>query len=452
MCTITKTTCKSHSGIDMTFGCNEGAAAGRRVVAAISVRPAETLALLVFLLLWPTLALAELALQPGDPLRATVTGLDELQVQASVGPDGDVDLGWLGTFRAAGKTPNELEADIRQESTDRIVKQYDTNGEIFIIQLDASDIQLSRDGYRPIVVGGDVANSGDIGFRPGLTIREAVSLAGGPQSRLLSDDAVIDPVQLVRWQSEFATAAMDHAEALVKSWRVTSELSDNQAPPPPSPDDVSVSLRVLDDLIAEQGRVRQVNQSAKTGQMEFFEKARLQAEQRLDILDRQQEELSVALAADEEEEERVATLVERGLAPGSRLAESRRNTVVSATRLLDVEEALAAAELALTRLQRDRDADAETRRLALLTEREESQRIVRSARIRMDAVSQYILSGDKANTIGDILAEIDYRATIYRRINGDYEVLDADKSTVLLPGDTVEVSVTSAKRLSDLTD
>ena len=200
---------------------------------------------------------------------------------------GDVNLKWLGQFRAQGLSLERLELLVQQDAAGKIVKQYDLNGDIYIIQLAGDEIEIARNGYRPIIIGGDVARTGEIDYRPAITVREAVALAGGVRSMLLADDVTIDPIQLLRWQTAYGQAALQHAQALVQSWRSSSELAQDMDLEPPVPESVTVSPSVLAELIAEQIRIRSINQENEAGEREFFEDARQQAAERVRILEEQ---------------------------------------------------------------------------------------------------------------------------------------------------------------------
>ncbi|MBO9445918.1 polysaccharide biosynthesis/export family protein [Ruegeria sp. R14_0] len=386
-------------------------------------------------------ARADFDLEPGDQVTVSLTGLADLSIDATIDAHGNVNLQWLGEFPAQGQSLDRLEQMVRQEAAGKIVKQYDTNGEIYIIQLDGDEIEITRNGYRPIIIGGDVARTGQIDFRPTITAREAVALAGGVRSRLLADDVTIDPIQLLRWQTAYGQAALQHAHGLAQIWRASTEILQDEDLPPPAPHQVKVSAKVLTELIEEQIKIRKINQENEAGERAFFEDAAEQATERESILEEQKFELGKALAADEEEEARVISLTERGLTAGSRLADTRRTTVLSATRLLEVEEDLAATGLVLTRLKRDREQYEQERTLRLLQERRAAGLEVRDASVQMDTISKYLAGASSEIGTEDLITDIDYEVTIYRVVDGQLQALPAEKLTRLLPGDSLDIAV-----------
>lgn len=405
-----------------------------------------------FFLIFAGPTLADFDLEPGDQVRIALTGLDEFSFDATIDVHGVLDLKWLGQFTVHGLSLEKLEQLVRLDAAGKIIKQYDANGEIFIIQLDGEEIEISRNGYRPITIGGDVARSGQIEFNPALTVREAVAIAGGVRSQLLADDVTIDPIQLLRWQTLYGQAALEHAQFLVQDWRARSELEQNLKLAPPTTHEIHVSPEVLEELVAEQLNIRRVNLSNETGERQYFEDAEEQTEQRLEILEQQKAELAKALSADEIEEARVLNLVERGLTPGSREADIRRTTVLSATRLLDVEEDIATTELLLIRLKRDRDAYEQERSLRLLQERRAASLSVRDASLQMDTISKYLAGVSTEIGTENLISEIDFSITIYRLTGGQILAFEADKLTQLMPGDSLEISVQEISTEVTITD
>ncbi len=397
-------------------------------------------------------AFADYELAPGDSIRVSLTGLEELSFDAKIDALGGLDLQWLGHFTMVETSLDQLEQLVRKDAAGRIVKQYNQNGEIFIIQLDGDEIEITRTAYRDIIIGGDVARTGRIEFRPMISVREAVALAGGIRSRLLADDVTIDPIQLMRWQTIFGEAALQHAQAKAQVWRTTSELSGNMNLDPPSTDKIFVSPKVFDELIAEQTEIRRVNELSDSSERQYFKTAEEQIVQRQEILRQQRTELSKALEADEIEEARVLDLVERGLAAGSRIADIRRTTVTSATRRLDVEEDLSAANLMLTRLMREKEAFEQERIARLFQERSIASLSVRDASLQMDTISKYLAGASNEIGMDDLISDIDYTATIYRTIDGQTKAFTAEKSTQVHPGDSIEISVKETSLENPLTE
>ncbi len=392
-----------------------------------------------------TLAHADFALQPGDRVRTAIIGIGDASIEAMVDMNGAIDLGVLGSHAAANLSIDELEQAVRNAAAGLIVKLYDREGELYIIQLSGDEIQVIRDGYRAVVVGGDIATPGELVFRPGLTVREVVALSGGVKSNLLTEDATVDPIQLVRWRGDFATAALRHATAKVLLWRLSAQLEGSGLETPPPLSEVSVTPDVLEQLVNEQVKIAESEAISHERQISYFKTALAESYERSEILARQQEQLASALASDEAELDRQITLLERGLVPEAKVADARRVTSQAATRLLDVAEDLASSNLASIRLERDLQAADEDRQLDRLIQIDVNQNTIKQAEIQMNVLSQFLAGGTETTGLEDLIAPIDYAVSIYRRENGVQTRIIASQDAQVLPGDVVDVEIVASE-------
>lgn len=136
--------------------------------------------------LWAGLALLAQAqthdngytLNAGDSVRIHVYGEDDLSFdQLLVGQNGRISYPFLGELAVAGKTSSQLQAEIASG----LMPDY----------LVDPRISVSVVKYRPFFVNGEVRNPGGVNFQPGLTLRKAVSLAGGFTERANKKTALV---------------------------------------------------------------------------------------------------------------------------------------------------------------------------------------------------------------------------------------------------------------------
>jgi polysaccharide export outer membrane protein len=104
-------------------------------------------------------------LAPGDSLRISVFGEDDLSVDRRVSDRGTISFPLLGELKVAGLTPEDLE----QLITTRLRGPY----------LVDPKVSVSIDAYREFFVMGQVNKPGGYPYLPGLTVRKAISVAGG---------------------------------------------------------------------------------------------------------------------------------------------------------------------------------------------------------------------------------------------------------------------------------
>lgn len=105
-------------------------------------------------------------LNAGDSIRIYVYGEPDLTFEnLLIGQNGRIPYPFLGELTVEGKTAAEVQAML-------------TNGLRPDYLVDPR-ISVSIVKYRPFFVNGEVNRPGGLDFQPGLTLRKAISLAGG---------------------------------------------------------------------------------------------------------------------------------------------------------------------------------------------------------------------------------------------------------------------------------
>ncbi|MEH6604187.1 MAG: polysaccharide biosynthesis/export family protein [Pseudomonadales bacterium] len=105
-------------------------------------------------------------LNAGDTIRIHVYGEPDLTFERLlVGHNGIVSYPFLGDIKVAGTSVSNLQTKL----VDGLKPDY----------LIDPRVSVSVVSYRPFFVNGEVKSPGGVEFQPGLTLRKAVSLAGG---------------------------------------------------------------------------------------------------------------------------------------------------------------------------------------------------------------------------------------------------------------------------------
>lgn len=127
-------------------------------------------------------AFHEATIQPyrmdsGDRLRVTVFDQRDLTNTYSVDQAGYIAFPLIGSVPARGRTIQELEGQIAA----MLQKGFLRN----------PDVSIEVDRYRSIFVMGEVGQSGQYAYVPGMTVQNAIALAGGFTPRALQANADI---------------------------------------------------------------------------------------------------------------------------------------------------------------------------------------------------------------------------------------------------------------------
>lgn len=117
----------------------------------------------------PPVAAGQLLIYSGDQLQITVLGETELTATYTVDETGKIMMPLIGAVTAAGRTTQALASNIEAALRNGYLAHPDVT------------VQVAQ--YRPIFVLGEVGNPGQYAFVVGMTVRQAVAIAGGFTAR-----------------------------------------------------------------------------------------------------------------------------------------------------------------------------------------------------------------------------------------------------------------------------
>jgi len=104
-------------------------------------------------------------LRPADAIDVQVFGEADLSKEYTISENGTISFPLLGTLKIAGLKATQIE---------RLIIKKLRNG--FLVN---PRVNVTIRGYRPFFVSGQVQAPGSFKFEPGLTIRKALTMAGG---------------------------------------------------------------------------------------------------------------------------------------------------------------------------------------------------------------------------------------------------------------------------------
>ncbi len=386
-------------------------------------------------------ASAEYRIHAGDVLELSVVGVPELSSRSTVSPDGLAAFPLVDDIPAAGRTLAEVRNDLRA-TLSRVAAPRQTGAGIDdMVAFTPSQINLTIAEYRPIFVSGDVATPGAHAYRIEMTAREALAVAGGIPA--------LEPEAALSAQAEYAAVLVDLARQQVRLERLRAEHAGTGSPwsALSDPQDDAKSAQAGPEALgsAESGLVRleaeqlHNRQEAIAAEKAFLAAAIESTQHHLALLRERREREAASLADDEFEFEKIRKLFSEGLTVASRLTDSRRNVLLSATQLLQTDASIASEELEAMELQRRIARLDETRRETLLEEMQETEAEVQSLQMRMIYLAQQVAQlglGSEGNRSLEALI-----LKIHRRTNGAVSSINADLDTELKPGDVLEVTL-----------
>ena len=293
--------------------------------------------------------------------------------------------------------------------------------------------------YRPIYVNGDVSKPGEETYRPSMTVRQAVALAGGYDVvRLRMNNPILESADL---KGEYESLWTEYAKEQAHVWRLKKELGQQTALDERSLLDVPISHLTAQEIVKVEAENlkpaklidRPNERSCSDGIAEADEQIKILAQQRKAEEDGNQ--------ADIEDFERAKELLSRGNLTNLRVTDARRAMLLSSIQKLQT-----TAQLLQTKRQKD-DLAQPARSTRRSTQERYAQGIAGShGRAQQDPVqaaehrrktSIYCPRQVAART------RIGNKPAIAVVRNGDkgVENLVANEEFELQPGDVVEVSL-----------
>ncbi len=129
--------------------------------------------------------LPDYALGSTDLVRIQVYDEQDLYLESRVSDKGTISYPFLGELKVKGLTPRQLE----QLIATKLKGDYLINPKVSVDILE----------YRSVYINGEVASPGGFAFQPGITVRKAISLAGG-----FTDHAAEGKISVIHDNSPFA--------------------------------------------------------------------------------------------------------------------------------------------------------------------------------------------------------------------------------------------------------
>jgi len=113
----------------------------------------------------------------GDKVKVVVFGQPDLTGEAEIDASGKIVVGLIGEVAASGRTISDVQGEIKA----RLDKDYLVDPKVSVLMV----------AYRPITMLGQVKSPGRYPYSAGMTIRQAVALAGGYDRRASTGSVVV---------------------------------------------------------------------------------------------------------------------------------------------------------------------------------------------------------------------------------------------------------------------
>ena len=256
-----------------------------------------------------------------------------------VGPDGRLSVPVIGLVQAAGRSTADIETEIASRLQTRAG---------LTARPDAS-VQIVR--FRPVYVTGAVDKPGEYDYRPGLTVLQAVSIAGGLQ-RVTADMFLGLEKDALNARGDLRVLAADRISLVARQARIDAESGDRDTI------DFPRELTGSDDpeatrAIREEQILFDAHRDGLRKQTEALEQNKKYLANEIDQLRAKSVAIAKGMAATQREFDLIAGLVKKGLSAAPRQLELEQNLTQIQSNQLDVEVAIVRANEDIVRSDRD---------------------------------------------------------------------------------------------------
>lgn len=347
-----------------------------------------------------------------------------------VGPDGYLSLPVVGQIEAAGKTTAEIEETI----TTKIQAKAGLT-----TRPDAS-VQIVR--FRPFYVVGGVDKPGEYDYRPGLTVLQAVGIAGGLQ-RVTTDELIGFEKDALNSRGDLRVLNADRISLIARRARLDAEVAGQPQITFPSEFVSAVNDPDVARAQREEQLLFEAHQVGLASQVDPLERNKTYLHGEIDELHKKGESVDRQLDATRKELDVIAGLVNKGLSSAPRKLQLEQNVAQIEADQLDVQVAIVRANEDIAKSDRD-IADIKSKLRYDTLQEAEDVRVKLAETIEKIQTSQTLIQEAEVRAPGMLQATMNsYLKPIYtilrRGKDGTPANVNAGESDPVQPGDVVRV-------------
>jgi polysaccharide biosynthesis/export protein len=376
-------------------------------------------------------------LTPGDTVEIALSGLPEQRQRTVIQLDGTIALPAVGSVTVAGLTSTELQSKMEALLPTKVFRHRGPDGREQVFVVKPGDVTAWIAEYRPIYVTGDVLTPGQQAFRPQMTVRQAITVAGGYSLlRSRATQAGPDPIDLRRDHDSLWTDFLrEHFHAL----RVRAEMDDQETFDQKPPRNAPLSPQVAASIAQAEAESLRIAISDYRLERSFLERAVKESDEQIVVLTQREQEEEKGVQSDTQELERVNRLFGSGSLVSPRVTESRRALLLSSSRRLETTVQLMRTKRQLDEFGRQLERLANQRRINLLRELRDSNVRLADLGVRIQAV------GERLRPLGNVSSmaageNLRSEVAIVRKNGQQWRRLSAGEDTEVEPGDVLEVT------------
>jgi polysaccharide export outer membrane protein len=301
-------------------------------------------------------------------------------------------------------------------------------------------ISVSIVEYRPVFVAGDVGKPGEIIYRPGMTVRQAIASAGGAPGQAMR--GLLAPFDPANAKNEYINAWVNMFAGLTQIWRIENELGQERELDQAVMSNAPIAPSVLNQMVETETQLRERRSGEFAAQRNFYERAVEQANTQVNVLTEQQKKEDEGMQEDMADFQRVNELYGKGSLTSQRVTDARRNVLLSSTRKLQTEAQLLDTIRKRGEYQRELERLDHARRSDLLKDLKDAQLKLAGDKARLEGAQEKLaISGMRLPGSSGLIVKV----MLHRQGAEKAESFEAQGETILVPGDALDVTVQGSR-------
>ena len=348
----------------------------------------------------------------------------------SVDATGQVSLPLLGEMPAGGGTTADLARSVAARVQERVG----------LAQLPQASVQVIK--YRPFYIMGAVERPGEYDYRPGLTVLQAASIAGG-MMRPRDGSLLGFEREALAQRGDLRVLAAERQALTIRQARLDAEVAD--ATGITFPASATTDATGLDAVraVREERLLFEARRADLKAQLEALGNAKGLLTQELASLDAKDEALGRQIEILQRELSQVAGLVTKGLAVAPRQFAVEQSVAAYESSRIDVQVARLRARQDLTRSERDALDLRARRRNEALTEAAEVRGKLAAVTERLATASRLVYQAEVRSPLAttDMAADRQPAYVLTHRADGVARTRSVGEGDPVEPGDVLRVSL-----------
>jgi polysaccharide export outer membrane protein len=385
---------------------------------------------------------ADYKIDVGDVIEIVVARVPELQRRVPVKTDGSISFPLLGTLEVAGLSSSEVEANIRAALAAKIFRQRTPDGRENAVAIEPDEVTVGVQ-HRPIYVNGDVSKPGEQAFRPSMTVRQAIALAGGYDIlRLRMENPILLSADL---RGEYESLWTDFARERARISRLNSELGEGDPLNQQLLADVPIAPSRRAEIVGVEAEYLRTEQADYEREKAFLQQSIKQGDEQIKILSEQNAKEEQGVQADVDELQRINDLFGKGALPSPRVTDARRAVLLSSTRKLQTAAQLMQVKKQQDDIARQLERLDDQRKIKFLQDLQDARARLGQIRAKLQSVGEKLLyTAARSQVLRG--SELKPQLMVVRSGKSGPERIAVDEDSDLQPGDVVEVVL----RLDDM--